>query len=152
MIKKEQNRVGIFFDLDNDNPIKGKSKTIKLDYTYNDYSYFVRAEAYSACGDDECPVLYCRCQIRDKYVEGRTSASDKFVYIPGKDKNPNLVDRKNETLAPGVLFAFRNLEGGCGHGDLKVDWSDVVKESVSRLKAHFARGDFNKSGLVYELV
>lgn len=88
LVGKEMSRSGIHFDLENDDVVK--TRTFDLD-TKNknneDQKFRVIAEMHVAGGDWQCPNIYFRCQLMNKYNNGTWSHGYKFVFIPRKNLN-----------------------------------------------------------------
>jgi hypothetical protein len=86
LIKKEQDAVGIHFDLENNDSI-GDPKEIELDIKYpSGDPVKVLVQLYSAGGDWETAVGYFKGQL--------SLANMFFIYIPGPEVNVNLVKSK----------------------------------------------------------
>ena len=112
LIKKEQKRAGISFDMENNEP-NGDIKEKKLDINIkaskdNIYEYKILSQLYSAGGDWENPVTYFRCQNYEKNVDSNGwRLSGTFVYIPShKEGNLNVV--KNDK---GNWVASQDCDG-----------------------------------------
>ena len=93
LIRDTQRKVGISFDLENDDNI-GEIKKIKIDGIkyLNNEPYYILAELCHAGGDWQNEVAYFRCQP----MAGKTY-EDKFVFIPSKEQGNNyLVETTNK--------------------------------------------------------
>lgn len=93
MVRKEQDDVGISFDMENDENISSvrriKLKT-KRKSMNDDLAVF--AQLWQAGGDWQNPVCYFRCQIKEENYWG-----PKFIYIPKKNEgNENLTSSKEK--------------------------------------------------------
>lgn len=150
LVKEEQKRCGISFDLENDDPIA--SREIKLDYSNRaDGEQKVFAQLCVAGGDWECPIYYFRCQLFTRMEKGKGQYSDslKFVIIPEK-YNPNLEKHEGKMVAKG------NGRGGeaCGDRDEEALWKELKKLAEERSRAYYdamGNGSFSDHGCVWEL-
>jgi hypothetical protein len=95
LIKREQERSRINFDLENDSNI-GELRKIKLEKAksiFDNSSVFVLAQLYHAGGDWQNSISYFRCQ----FIENKAK-DEKFIYIPSlKEGNSNLVLSSNKS-------------------------------------------------------
>jgi hypothetical protein len=118
LIKEEQDKANIHFDLENDESV-GKIKRITrpADANHRDKDIFY-VQLYSAGGDWEQPVYYFRIQVKEGYP-----SRQMFIYIPDKkDGNGNLTANKNG-LAPVDASDYNHEDGR----DEKKAWDAVER-------------------------
>ena len=84
LIQEAKKKFNIWFDLENNDPVKGKTRELKFyDADMDMYTRF-RCQLCSAGGDWEYPVYYFKCQLYKGYAKGVGQYSNSLlVFIPG---------------------------------------------------------------------
>jgi len=136
LIKKEQDRIGIFFDLENDDhieDIKEKDLNVKVKTPGGAINqYKIRARLYSAGGDWENSINYFRCQLLKKWKDSHDWRGEKlFIYIPSyKEGNINLVKNKKDNWSAG-----QDAEGDKREKTNKNQlWRSLIEHCNKRIK------------------
>ena len=136
IVKKEQDRVNIHFDLENDDSYD--IKTRDLEYKNKNGDIFrVKARISWAGGDWECPICYFKCQFQERsYFErdnswGQWGDRLKCIIIPEKS-NSNLEKCKKGLGAKGSDY-------GVGSKDIneKELWDEMLKMAEKRVKGYY---------------
>jgi len=136
MCRKEQDAVGIHFDLENNNAA-GNIRRIKLetkiksleDIDSGELSVF--AELRFAGGDWECPVGTFYAQIKEHSHWG-----PKFIYIPDKKAgNKNLVSSKKEGE-----WIVKDDDGNCEDLSERELWKSFKKHVEKRANEFYNKG------------
>ena len=146
IIKMEQDRSNIHFDLENNDCYDLKTKD--LTYKRDDTEYRVRANLCWAGGDWENPIAYFRCQFESRsYLDNEVHKGwydwkpcCKTIIIPIKS-NLNLIKGKN-----GGMIASQDGEGVKSKKDEIKDkdlWDDMVELASKRIK------EFNTQEMSY---
>jgi hypothetical protein len=140
LLRLEQDRCGIKFSTENNEFNSSKTLSIDLKGEFDPNSVY--AEAWVGCGDWECPILYYRCQYKNK----SSSTVAKFIFIPkDSESNPNLLksNKKDEDKTP------RDADGECR--EIKPIWDHVKNEAEKRYNASGVFDGYDKSGLTLQL-
>jgi hypothetical protein len=160
LLNKEQDRVNISFDLENNDGYEIKTKELKYKNKKSDDQFRIKAQICWAAGDWQSPVCYFRCQYEDRmYFErdknwGRWSERIKTIIIPEKN-NANLIKGKKGLTA-------KSAEDGDSASDTnqKALWDEMVEIAEKRLaeyyKEYFEQEDggdygFDNTGCVRKL-
>ena len=137
LIKKEQDRVNIGFDLENNDGYDFKTKD--LDYSKNDNQYRVKAQICWAGGDWESPICYFRCMF-----EGRSKFDDGWgQWSPENIKAVIIPKKSNQNLTPSEKdknrLVAKSGDDGVGSKDLneKALWDEMVKLANERIKKFY---------------
>jgi len=136
LIKEEQKRSQVNFDLENDDAIEGK--IIPLSYKHDDDSYRAIVHKCAAGGDWESPVTYFQCQIECSYDNGTYSPKFKTIIIP-INGNLNLT-KSNKGYTAKQGDDYTKLEPK----DEKILWEEVEKELNKRIKTQWENLDYDK--------
>ena len=134
IILREQDRVGIHFDLENDDGDTIRTKDLKYKDKTGDI-FRVKAKMCWAAGDWESQICYFRCQIQDRtYFEKRNEWSNwsddiKCIIIPEKS-NPNLTKCESGLCAKDGEKAAKDINE-------KALWDEMVKLAEKRVKQHY---------------
>ena len=142
LIYAEQNRVGIEFDLENDDTVE-EMKTVNLDFKHKDYFYRVRAVRCQAGGDWEASSSYFRCQVDSRYDtdkhHGDFSHEYKCIVIPVKG-NVNLIKKDGKYVAKDS-----DDHEKFSNSDIRTLWDELKKEIPKRIKAYYGSLDYDTS-------
>ena len=143
MVRKEQDRAGISFDLENDDEA-GNLRKIELetniksreDIGSDKISLF--AQLCYTGGDWENPVAYFKCQIKEKHSTG-----PKFIYVPNKKEgNINLVPSKQDNK----FVASDNNDQEAGDFKEKQLWDSLKKHVEKRANDFYNKQDYDFDG------
>lgn len=150
LIKEEQNRVNIYFDLENNDSISQKRITIDTpedefenssgDILFNKARF--KCELCLAGGDWQHSTYYFCCQGYKGVMAGR----DRFVLIPNKEQgNIHLVDNLKGNLIPqdsnlDLKRNFSEEEKLCWEflPDMLKDYLDRERDRVKRIAMRLA--------------
>lgn len=150
LLSQEQSRVGVSFDLENNDHV-GDVHTVNLDYkSKKDASFRVCARLWTAGGDWECPSGYFRCQFQDKHENGaHWSDCVKAIIIP-VEGNPNLKVSDDGKR----LVALHNQDEirECGDLEDRKLWSKFKGLAEKRIATYYDeyRKDPDKSDQSFE--
>lgn len=140
LLHAEMDRCGIHFNTENNDSIS-EIKNIKLDYEEDKEEFRIKAQAFSAGGDWECPNVYFRGQLESRYnSSGKYMLDKKFIYIPKENWN---IKKKD-----GEFYATNNSDEECSD-TRKIPWDLLKKEVVKRMKEEKRAIEKGQSGGVY---
>jgi len=163
-IREAKERFKIFFDLENDYPVKSQREITIPQNEWSPTECKFKCEMYSAGGDWEVPVRYFRIQIvsgycyndneikNGHYYMGRNSSSNShFIFIPGKKEgNYHLVpiDKKGERSwsAPDNNQYYDNIDPKANEKDCWKAVEDYLKEMVNKEIEHLHKEREEKEG------
>ncbi len=87
LIQQAKKDFNIWFDLENNDPIKGATREIAIDDPGKHISGPSRFRCQLCCagGDWEYPVYYFKCQLYEGYARGLSKyGKSMLIFIPGK--------------------------------------------------------------------
>lgn len=120
LVKEAQKKFNVFFDLENDSPIKNKERTITIPQTYWEHTKCqFKCQLCTAGGDWQYPVYYFRCQLISGYVYSIGKYDNNaglFVFIP------------NITQGNGHLITKDNIKYYAPDDDSKTDYNSLRSE------------------------
>jgi len=132
----EQDRVGIHFDLENDDGSDIKTKDLRHTNKNLDDQFRIKAKIYWAGGDWQTSTCYFRCQYESRaYYDhdkkwSQWGAKFKTIIIPERT-NLNLVKGKKGMVASD---ADSSLKNDINDKDL---WEEMVDIAEERIKSYY---------------
>lgn len=148
-IHETKKRSKIYFDLENDYPVKSQRVIVIPQNQWSPTECKFKCEMYSAGGDWEIPVRYFRIQIvsgycyndefvpeKDKNYIGRNSSSNShFIFIPGKKQgNYQLQPGKDQGVwvAPNNDGYYKDIDPQANERDCWKALEEYLKEMVEK--------------------